>query len=80
MECDERSVVKTGEPVLYYLMATLAGEGPMRAFVREELQVVPPDAKRRDVVLACSWSSQRANGKPLSCIAVSAACSDDVSI
>ena len=31
----ERAVVKSGEPVLYYLM-----DGPKRAFVRGELQVV----------------------------------------
>ena len=38
----ERSVVKTGEPVLYYLSPTPTGEGPKRAFVCEELQIVPP--------------------------------------
>ena len=33
----EHSVIKTGEPIVYYL------DGPPRGFVREELQVVPPD-------------------------------------
>ena len=36
----ERAVVKSGEPVLYYLM-----DGPKRAFVRGELQVVPVDTE-----------------------------------
>ena len=35
----ERSVTKTGEHVVYYL------DGPPRGFVREELQVVPPDTE-----------------------------------
>ena len=35
----ERSVTKTGEPIAYYL------DGPPRGFVREELQVVPPDTE-----------------------------------
>ena len=35
----ERSVIKTGEPIVYYL------DVPPRGFVREELQVVPPDTK-----------------------------------
>ena len=35
----ERSVTKTGEPIVYYL------DGPPRGFVREELQVVPPDTE-----------------------------------
>ena len=35
----ERSVTKTGEPIVYYL------DGPPRGFVREELQVVPPDTQ-----------------------------------
>ena len=34
----ERAVLKSGEPVLYYLMTKRAGK---RAFVREELQPVP---------------------------------------
>ena len=36
----ERAVMKSGEPVLYYLM-----DGPKRAFVRGELQVVPVDTE-----------------------------------
>ena len=32
----DRSIVKMGEPVLYYLK-----DGPGRGFVREELMVVP---------------------------------------
>ena len=35
----ERSVTKTGEPIVHYL------DGPPRGFVREELQVVPPDTQ-----------------------------------
>ena len=35
----ERSVTKTGDPVVYYL------DGPSRGFVREELQVVPPNTQ-----------------------------------
>ena len=35
-----RSVVKTGEPVLYYLQ-----DGPQRGFVREELMIVPNDTQ-----------------------------------
>ena len=35
----ERTVTKTGDPVVYYL------DGPSRGFVREELQVVPPDTE-----------------------------------
>ena len=35
----ERTVTKTGVPVVYYL------DGPSRGFVREELQVVPPDTQ-----------------------------------
>ena len=35
----ERTVTKTGDPVVYYL------DGPSRGFVREELQVVPPDTQ-----------------------------------
>ena len=35
-----RSVTKSGEPVLYYLL-----DGPTRGFVREELLVVPPDTQ-----------------------------------
>ena len=35
-----RSVTKTGEPVLYYLL-----DGPQRGFVREELLMVPPDTQ-----------------------------------
>ena len=35
-----RSVVKSDEPVLYYLQ-----DGPMRGFVREELLVVFPDTE-----------------------------------
>ena len=35
----ERTVTKTGDPVVYYL------DGPPRCFVREELQVVPPDTQ-----------------------------------
>ena len=35
----ERTVTKTGDPVVYYL------DGPPRGFVREELQVVPPDTQ-----------------------------------
>ena len=34
-----RLVTKTGEPIVYYL------DGPPRGFVREELQVVPPDTQ-----------------------------------
>ena len=44
----DRSVVKSGEPVLYYLMparGAAASEGPKHAFAREELQVVPPDTE-----------------------------------
>lgn len=37
----ERTAVKEGEPVLYYLAKTPSGEGPSRSFVREELQIVP---------------------------------------
>ena len=40
----ERSVTKTGEPIVYYL------DGPPRGFVREELQVVPPDTQSPPVV------------------------------
>ena len=40
----ERSVTKTGEPIVYYL------DGPPRGFVREELQVVPPDTQSPSVV------------------------------
>ena len=40
----ERSVTKTGEPTVYYL------DGPPRGFVREELQVVPPDTQSPPVV------------------------------
>ena len=36
----ERAVVKSGKPVLYYLM-----DGPKHAFVRGELQVVPVDTE-----------------------------------
>ena len=36
----ERSVIKPGEPVLYYLQ-----NGPQRGFVREELLVVQPDTQ-----------------------------------
>jgi len=36
-----RSVVSSGQPVLYYLL----GDGPKRSFVREELQVVPEDTE-----------------------------------
>ena len=35
----ERTVTKSGDPVVYYL------DGPSRGFVREELQVVPPDTQ-----------------------------------
>ena len=35
----ERTVTKAGDPVVYYL------DGPSRSFVREELQVVPPDTQ-----------------------------------
>lgn len=35
-----RSVVSPNQPVLYYLL-----NGPRRSFVREELQVVPPDTE-----------------------------------
>ena len=35
----ERTVTKTGDPVVYYL------DEPSRGFVREELQVVPPDTQ-----------------------------------
>ena len=41
----ERAVVKSGEPVLYYLMPTPAGKGPERAFVCKELQLVPVDTE-----------------------------------
>ena len=37
----ERSIIKTGEPIVYYLDEY----GPSRGFVREELQVVPPDTQ-----------------------------------
>ena len=37
----ERTVTKTGDPVVYYLCAG----APSRGFVREELQVVPPDTQ-----------------------------------
>ena len=37
----ERTVTKTGDPVVYYLGTT----APSRGFVREELQVVPPDTQ-----------------------------------
>ena len=37
----ERTVTKTGDPVVYYLCAG----APSRGFVREELQVVPPDTE-----------------------------------
>ena len=37
----ERSVTKTGEPTVYYLDEY----GTPRGFVREELQVVPPDTE-----------------------------------
>ena len=37
----ERTVTKTGDPVVYYLCAGT----PSRGFVREELQVVPPDTQ-----------------------------------
>ena len=37
----ERKVTKTGDPVVYYLYAG----APSRGFVREELQVVPPDTQ-----------------------------------
>lgn len=37
----DRSIVKIGEPVLYYLK-----DGPGRGFVREELMVVPRDTQR----------------------------------
>ena len=36
----ERAVVKSGEPVLYYLMPARE-----RAFVREDLQLVPVDTE-----------------------------------
>ena len=36
-----RSVVSSGQPVLYYLL----GNGPKRGFVREELQVVSKDTE-----------------------------------
>ena len=35
----ERTVTKSDDPVVYYL------DGPSRSFVREELQVVPPDTQ-----------------------------------
>ena len=35
----ERTVTKSGDPVVYYL------DGPSRGFVRKELQVVPPDTQ-----------------------------------
>ena len=38
----ERAEVKSGEPVLYYLMPMPAGE---RRFIREELQLVPVDTE-----------------------------------
>ena len=34
------TLIKPGQPVLYYLM-----EGPRQGFVREELQIVPPDTQ-----------------------------------
>ena len=37
----ERAVVKSGEPVLYYLMCTPTGERE----IREELQLVPVDTE-----------------------------------
>ena len=37
----ERTVTKPGDPVVYYLGTT----APSRGFVREELQVVPPDTQ-----------------------------------
>jgi len=36
----ERSLIKKGEPVLYYLK-----DGPLRGFVREELMIVPGDTQ-----------------------------------
>ena len=33
-------LIKHGQPVLYYLM-----DGPQQGFVREELQIVPPDTQ-----------------------------------
>ena len=45
----ERAVVKSGEPVLYYLM-----DGPKRGFVRSELQVVPVDTEASPyLILLC---------------------------
>jgi hypothetical protein len=38
-----RSVTKPNDPVLYYLDVT--SDGPARAFVREELLIVPPDTQ-----------------------------------
>ena len=39
-----RSVVSSGQPVLYYL-STGEGRSPKRGFVREELLVVPNDTE-----------------------------------
>ena len=36
----EKSVMKEGEPVLYYLK-----DGPKRGFVREELMIIPKEAE-----------------------------------
>lgn len=38
----DRTFIKPGEPVLYYL-ASAGTVAPKRAFVWEKLQVVPPD-------------------------------------
>ena len=56
----ERTVAKSGDPVVYYL------DGPSRGFVREELQVVPPDTQSPPTSLSMKASMTAASRAAIS--------------
>ena len=56
----ERTVTKSGDPVVYYL------DGPSRGFVREELQVVPPDTQSPPTSLSMKASMTAASRAAIS--------------